>query len=51
MLNDKNRYFAAKTVPDKWYAYPWESTDIVFHTRMAIEQGNDIFIPEQEHKQ
>ncbi|CCC67758.1 hypothetical protein NCAS_0A12000 [Naumovozyma castellii] len=45
ILKDENRYFAAKTVPDQWYAYPWESTDIVYHTKMAIEQGNDIFMP------
>lgn len=45
MLNDGKRYFAAKQVPDKWFAYPWESKDIVFHTKMAIEQGNDVFLP------
>ncbi|CCK69557.1 hypoxanthine phosphoribosyltransferase KNAG_0C04550 [Huiozyma naganishii CBS 8797] len=45
IVNDENRYFAAKQVPDKWYAYPWESKDIVYHTKMAIEQGNDIFMP------
>lgn len=44
ILKDENRYFAAKTVPDLWYSYPWESKDIVYHTKMAIEQGNDIFI-------
>ncbi|SMN19641.1 similar to Saccharomyces cerevisiae YDR399W HPT1 Dimeric hypoxanthine-guanine phosphoribosyltransferase [Maudiozyma saulgeensis] len=44
ILNDPNRYFAAKTVPDEWYAYPWESKDIVYHTKMAIKQGNDIFM-------
>ena len=44
ILNDENRYFAAKTVPDEWYAYPWESKDIVYHTKMAIKQGNDIFM-------
>lgn len=38
-------YFAARTVPDCWIAYPWESTDIVYHTERAIEQGNDVFIP------
>jgi len=44
ILNDPNRYFAAKTVPDEWYSYPWESKDIVYHTKMAIKQGNDIFM-------
>lgn len=44
IVNDENRYFAAKTVPDLWYAYPWESKDIVYHTKMAIKQGNDIFM-------
>ncbi|ODV78959.1 PRTase-like protein [Suhomyces tanzawaensis NRRL Y-17324] len=38
-------YFAARTVPDVWIAYPWESVDIVYHTKMAIEQGNDVFLP------
>lgn len=38
-------YFAARTVPDCWIAYPWESTDIVYHTQRAIEQGNDVFLP------
>lgn len=38
-------YFAARTVPDCWIAYPWESADIVYHTKRAIEQGNDVFIP------
>ncbi|GMF66222.1 unnamed protein product [[Candida] boidinii] len=37
-----NRYFAARTVEDCWIAYPWESTDIVTHTRNAVAQGNDI---------
>lgn len=38
-------YHAARTVPDSWIAYPWESTDIVTHTRKAIEQNNDVFLP------
>lgn len=38
-------YFAARTVPDCWIAYPWESNDIVYHTKRAIEQDNDVFIP------
>jgi hypoxanthine phosphoribosyltransferase len=38
-------YFAARSVPDCWIAYPWESTDIVFHTEMAMKQGNDVFLP------
>lgn len=37
-------YFAARSVPDVWIAYPWESTDIVFHSKRAVEQGNDVFI-------
>lgn len=44
IMNDRHRYFAARTVPDKWFAYPWESVDIVTHTRRAIEQGNDVFL-------
>lgn len=39
------RYMAARQLPDYWIAYPWESTDIVMHTRSAIEQGNDCFLP------
>ncbi|CUM63656.1 uncharacterized protein PRCAT00001239001 [Priceomyces carsonii] len=38
-------YFAARTTPDCWIAYPWESNDIVYHTKKALEQGNDVFIP------
>ena len=38
-------YFAARTVPDCWIAYPWESVDIVYHTKRAMEQGNDVFLP------
>lgn len=45
ILDNPNRYIAARQVPDNWYAYPWESVDIVHHTKMAIEQGNDIFLP------
>lgn len=45
MMNDEHRYFAARRVPDNWYAYPWESKDIVTHTKKAIEQGNDVFLP------
>ncbi|CCE65110.1 hypothetical protein TPHA_0J02890 [Tetrapisispora phaffii CBS 4417] len=45
MIKDEKRYFAARHVPDHWLAYPWESTDIVYHTKMAIEQGNDVFLP------
>lgn len=40
----KDSYFAARTVPDCWIAYPWESTDIVYHTDRAMVQGNDVFI-------
>lgn len=39
------RYFAARTVPDCWIAYPWESADIVYHTKRAMEQDNDVFLP------
>ncbi|EDO14860.1 hypothetical protein Kpol_345p8 [Vanderwaltozyma polyspora DSM 70294] len=45
MVKDEKRYFAARHVPDCWLAYPWEATDIVFHTKMAMEQGNDVFLP------
>ncbi|CAK9440311.1 uncharacterized protein LODBEIA_P44110 [Lodderomyces beijingensis] len=38
-------YFAARTVPDVWIAYPWEATDIVYHQKKAEEQGNDVFLP------
>lgn len=38
-------YFAARTVPDSWIAYPWEATDIVEHTKRAVQQGNDCFLP------
>ncbi len=38
-------YFAARTVPDSWIAYPWEAIDIVEHTKRAVEQGNDCFLP------
>lgn len=46
LLEDENKYIAARRVPDCWLAYPWESTDIVHHTKMAKLQGNDIFLPE-----
>lgn len=44
-LPDDIKYIAARRLPDVWIAYPWESTDIVTHTRKAIEQGNDVFLP------
>ncbi|KAK6198119.1 hypoxanthine guanine phosphoribosyltransferase [Scheffersomyces amazonensis] len=44
IMNTGN-YFAARSVPDVWIAYPWESTDIVYHTKKALEQGNDVFLP------
>ncbi|KAH3900298.1 hypoxanthine phosphoribosyltransferase SCDLUD_003270 [Saccharomycodes ludwigii] len=50
ILKGENRYICAKQVPNKWYAYPWESTDIVYHTRMAMKQGNDVFLPEGEYE-
>lgn len=44
-IMNNGRYFAARTVPDCWIAYPWESTDIVYHTKRAMEQDNDVFLP------
>lgn len=44
-IMETGNYFAARTVPDCWIAYPWESTDIVYHTKRAMEQDNDVFIP------
>ena len=44
IMNTGN-YFACRTVPDVWIAYPWESVDIVHHTKRAMEQDNDVFIP------
>ncbi|RLP62968.1 hypoxanthine-guanine phosphoribosyltransferase [Candida albicans Ca529L] len=44
IMNTGN-YFAARSVPDSWIAYPWESTDIVYHQMKAEEQGNDVFLP------
>lgn len=44
ILHDETRYIAGRRVPDQWYAYPWESIDIVHHTDMAVKQGNDIFL-------
>ena len=41
-LISSGRYICAARVPDVWIAYPWESTDIAFHTKRAVEQGNDI---------
>ncbi|CAK7902474.1 hypoxanthine-guanine phosphoribosyltransferase [[Candida] anglica] len=38
-------YFACRTVPDCWIAYPWESADIVYHQKRAVEQDNDVFLP------
>ncbi|CAK3913504.1 Xanthine phosphoribosyltransferase 1 [Lecanosticta acicola] len=35
---NKNRYIAARTVPDVWINYPWEATDIDEHDRMAQQQ-------------
>ncbi|CDK29197.1 unnamed protein product [Kuraishia capsulata CBS 1993] len=43
-IMDTGKYLAARTVPDVWIAYPWESTDIVPHTEMAVKQGNDAFL-------
>ena len=40
MMNS-GRYIAAATTGDEWIAYPWEAEDIEYHTRMAIEQGNN----------
>lgn len=41
----EGNYFAARTCPDVWIAYPWESNDIVHHTKRAVEQNNDVFLP------
>ncbi|VVT45690.1 uncharacterized protein SAPINGB_P000842 [Magnusiomyces paraingens] len=37
----EDRYVAARTVPDVWIAYPWESRDITEHTKRAVAQGNN----------
>lgn len=42
---NENNYIAAREIEDVWIAYPWESNDIVTHTRNAIKQGNDVFLP------
>lgn len=42
---NENNYIAAREIDDVWIAYPWESNDIVTHTKRAIEQGNDVFLP------
>ncbi|CEP20250.1 HPT1 [Cyberlindnera jadinii] len=47
---NEDNYIAARQVGDVWIAYPWESNDIVYHTRRAVEQGNDVFLPESTHK-
>ncbi|CAM9011289.1 unnamed protein product [Wickerhamomyces anomalus] len=44
VYNEKN-YIAARDIEDVWIAYPWESNDIVYHTKRAVEQGNDVFLP------
>jgi len=44
VYNEKN-YIAAREIDDVWIAYPWESNDIVTHTKNAIAQGNDVFLP------
>ncbi|CDR42939.1 CYFA0S10e04060g1_1 [Cyberlindnera fabianii] len=44
VFNDDN-YIVAREVDDVWIAYPWESNDIVYHTKRAVEQGNDVFLP------
>lgn len=44
-IMETGHYFAARTAPDVWIAYPWESVDIVYHTKRAMEQGNDVFLP------
>lgn len=40
-MMDEGRYIAARTVPDLWIAYPWESKDIETHTKNAKAQGNN----------
>lgn len=44
-IMETGHYYAAREVPDVWIAYPWEQTDIVYHTKVAKEQGNDVFLP------
>ncbi|KAH3682042.1 hypothetical protein WICPIJ_006993 [Wickerhamomyces pijperi] len=48
IMNDTN-YIAGRDIEDVWIAYPWESNDIVYHTKRAIEQGNDIFLDENNN--
>ncbi|KAH3679603.1 hypothetical protein WICMUC_000835 [Wickerhamomyces mucosus] len=48
VFNETN-YIAARDIDDVWIAYPWESNDIVYHTKRAIEQGNDIFLDENNN--
>lgn len=35
----QDRYYAARTLPDKWFCYPWDADDIDDHTEKAIAQG------------
>ncbi|BFZ57890.1 hypoxanthine-guanine phosphoribosyltransferase [Savitreella phatthalungensis] len=38
-LMDMSRYFVGKEVGGEWVCYPWESLDIVQHTKLAQEQA------------
>ncbi|OBA13696.1 uncharacterized protein OGAPODRAFT_17420 [Ogataea polymorpha] len=38
----RGNYVVGEEFPDCWIAYPWESTDIVHHQHMAVQQGYDI---------
>ena len=40
-LMNGGMYLSGEDVPDKWIAYPWESSDIDTHTKLAKEQGNN----------
>ncbi|KAH3683943.1 hypothetical protein WICPIJ_005076 [Wickerhamomyces pijperi] len=35
----QGRYYAARTLPDQWFCYPWDAQDIEFHSEQAIKQG------------
>ncbi|CDR44980.1 CYFA0S16e00738g1_1 [Cyberlindnera fabianii] len=35
----EDRYYAARTLPDYWFCYPWDADDIDEHTEKAIAQG------------
>jgi hypoxanthine phosphoribosyltransferase len=35
------RYFAGRTIEDRWVAYPWDALDIEAHDRDAARAGRD----------